>query len=333
MNSFQLEEFWLFALEAALTLFTTMLITVLLPRMYHGGSVRTVWMGTIIICMELFYTVKIIGNNWDNFFFSFRVNKLGWATLAFAIFGIVVGFVTSIWYRSKIKWIYLTLSFAFVYVLGAWVSANIIPILIQAFVYPTETITTIGFIMIYAIIAINGPSMFEDFINVCFKKPNKRKSKAETVLISTFPTIISMAIYGIHTLYLLLLRLLLESPTSQFTQTLLAFIPTVVAVIITYFIEKSKNKSQNKPDPPTKEDPTHTEKTNSPDNNPNDTTSEDEQPSDEQPGDEQPGDGQSRAGEMAGAESNEESQQLQVEVEVHQSDSNSSDQSIIESTV
>ena len=304
-----------------------MLITVLLPKIYHGGSVIKIDLCTYIgltICIELcfFYINTKIRNNWDDFYFSFRV-KLGWATLAFAIFGIVVGIVTSIWYHSKKKWILLALYFALIYVLGAWVSASILPILIQAFVYPTETITMIGFIMIFVIALINGSSMFEDFINVCFKKPNKRKPKAEIVLTITCPGIITMAIYGIFYLYLSLLRLLQESPTSHLTQTLLAFIPTVVAVIITYFIEKNKNKSQNKPDPPTKEDPTHTEEANSPDNNSNDTTSEDEQPGDRQP----------RAGEMAGAESNEESQELQVEVEVHQSDSNSSDQSIMESTV
>ena len=326
MNSFQDEEIALFVIEAVLTLFTTMLITVLLPKMYHGGSVRTVsisiFMGIITIGTELLF-VYILKIYWDN---SFRVHKLGWATLAFAIFGTVVGFVTSIWYRSKIKWMYLAPYFALVYVFGAWVSVNVLPILIQVFVYPTETITIIGFIMIYVATVLL-------YIKVCFKKPivnnaSKKRSKKTRICCKTLaelifnvigillPTAISLILF----LYLLLLRLLQESPTSHLTQTLLAFLPTVVAVIIGYFIEK---KSRNKLDPPTEEDPTHTEDTNSPDNNPNDTTSEDEQPGDEQP----------RTGEMAGAESNEESQELQVEVEVHQSDSNSSDQSIIESTV
>ena len=355
MNFFQHDELWLFIIEALLTLFTTLVITLLLPKVYGGNVTRLsgsafVQLSVVISGELVFAHLRNTTNYLDDFYSSFRIHILGWATLAFAILGIVVGFVTSIWYRSIEDWIILVPYFALVYVLGAWVSASILPILIQAFVYPTETITTIGFTMIFVVTAINGPSMLKALINVCFKKPNnasKKKSKktriccktlAELIFVVGGRIVVPNAIYGILYLYLSLLRLLQESPTSQLTQTLLAFLPTAVAVIITYFTKKNqelKNKSQNKPDPPTEDnrdddesretvDTTHTEKLNSPDNNPsNDTTSEDEQP----------GDGQPRTGEMAVAENNEESQELRVEVEVHQSDSNSLDQSIMESTV
>ena len=240
MNFFQYDELRLFAIEALLTLFTTLIITLLLPKVY-GGNV-THLSCSVFLCLSFVISGELVlshllntRNYWPrDDFFSFRVHKLGWATVAFAILGIVVGVGTSISYCSIADSILVAPYFALVYVLGAWMSANIIPVLIQAFVYPTETITMIGFIMIYAIALINGPSMLKDFIKVCFKKPNKaskRKSCCKNLGLAELlifvvggRIIVPNTIYWIFFLYLSLLHLLLESPTSQLTQTLLAFL-------------------------------------------------------------------------------------------------------------
>ena len=350
------------AIGALLTLLITLLITAFLPMVYRKSKADHLCQATLLLIMfeggEVAFSLLFRSREYfDDYYWTTRV-KLGWATLSLAIYGCIVGTVTSIRFKMCEAFMTAALYFALVYVFGAWVAANSLPVLIQAFIYPAETIITVGFITIYMIFYITGPSILKGLTTLCCNTSKKKTQKtttsrnclALTIITLSGTTVLPVTVQGLLILYLSVLRLFQESPTSQFTQVLLALLPTVIAVTMGYLIKKKlaqNNMNQDLSGSPTKEvnndddnndsiensndhvenndseEPmqTHTEESNS-QNNSNNTTYEIES--------EQHAEGELRRRMTSGTESNGESQNVQVEVEVHQTATNAS---VTESTV
>ena len=137
--------------------------------------------------------------------------------------------------------------------IGVWVVGSFISIFIQAFIYPTEVISMIGFFVICLISIFTGFHILslERFVNIdttAFDLNNQIKHPKFCLFLQAlfigFCThfFIPGLIIAILLLYMSLLQILQESPTSQLTQILLAFLPTIIAILLGYLI---KSKFQN----------------------------------------------------------------------------------------
>ena len=220
-----------------------------------------------------------------------------------------------------------------------------VPILIESFINPTEVISFIGLIVICFAGASTAYTTNNWLIRngtcICTSVPKKNRNSrcdyesldaiAEAIVLFSF----LLATSGCLAFYMLLLRNRLESPTSQLIQTLLAFIPPILAGFGSYFLSKmlaagSKDKSEatdesesdnstNTPTNQTTESDSATEDQQSDTNSSNNQT--DPPQSDSPTGDQQHDGGeqqlQSVASDTQRRESPQESEEIQVTVEVN----------------
>ena len=266
--------------------------------------------------------------------------------MALGILISIIGILTSLssLYTKKRAY-YFFLYYIFIFWPALILAISLLPILIEAFIYPTEVISFISFIVIcYA-----GTSAAYTTINwfirngtcICTSVHKNNRNLRFThdgiacITKGIIILYIHMAMVPCLIFYLSLLRHRLESPTSQLIQTLLAFIPPILAGFGSYFLSKmlaagSKDKSEatdetesddntNTPTNQTTDSDSATEDQQSDTNSSNNQT---DPPQGDPPTDDQQHDGgeqqlQSVAFDTQRQESPQESEEIQVIVEVH----------------
>ena len=139
-------------------------------------------------------------------------------------------------------------------------SVAFLPLLIFTVIYPVEIISTLSFTT--AIIAgISTTKRFLSWLirkNSSYKSGNKsRKAKCYyytycTIAVIFCYVLVPFASYLLLILYLEMLSLLSESPTSQLFKLLLSFVPSVLTTIIGIMLTK-KPQQEKKPNTSTKE--------------------------------------------------------------------------------
>ena len=148
---------------------------------------------------------------------------------------------------SRIVIVVLLINFA-----GVWVVGGFISLFIQAFIYPTEVISVMGFVMIFLISIYVGYQIVERVQKINTTALDLNDQIRNPQCYRFFSTVICFQLFipglnlAILLSYMSLLQIVLESPTSQLTQILLAFLPTIFAAFLGYLIER-KSKLQNMP--------------------------------------------------------------------------------------
>ena len=264
-NSLQLEEYVLFVAIVILGIFLLVLLTAFLPRVHHAYSekYKSSWdsnsvetLISFILIVEIFYHFLF------RFYFSkldLYVNirvKLQYVVISATMFGVIYGFAAGCYYRkcSCRGIIRIVDNFGSIYMLVICFAAYSLPVLIEAFIYPTEVISTIGFIMIAIAIISAGSAHTTLNQNTRFDSNSKSTctmakcwQRLQMVLLcACLYFIIPAAVYVLLLFYLSLLKLLLESPTSQLFQLILTLVPVTVG-ICSLVIEKKlgSQKKQN----------------------------------------------------------------------------------------
>lgn len=257
-TSLQYSEKMLFIIIVSMGIAITLLLTVTLPKMYAYSS-KFDWvsggLGVLLFVIAgtefLLHLHYLLMKDESRLYIAIRV-LLGWINLSLLIGGSLYG-ATASCFIYKCKRIFATMDFfGTAYVIGVCFSAYLLPMLIQAFVYPTEVISTIGF----AVMGITCIPLAHTVLKRSIAKEHKQSAKSKCcyyfktpVMAISVYAIIPFTVYVLLVLYLSLLRLLSESPTTQFTQTLLAFLPSIVTLVISFLVNKklgTKTKGQDK---------------------------------------------------------------------------------------
>lgn len=131
-----------------------------------------------------------------------------------------------------------------------------LPALIEASIYPTEIISTIGFIVIGIAGISAGYSISKWFISRGSKKSTSILKNMRTkccnslqmaIISAGIYIVVPFTIYAFLVLYLILLKLQVETPGSQLFQILIAITSTVSAGLGSYVI-KQKLRPKEKVD-------------------------------------------------------------------------------------
>ena len=274
-HSIQALELMLFATAIFMAILTLLLVILIFPNLKNYDLV-TVWdalglhfLYTIIPILEYTssnYLVSEIEHlSSSNLASEIDVNihsqireKLRYVLLSVTLIGFGFGIL-----RTKRKYCgndfcIRPMFYAFVFFITIMSSVHSIPLVIEAFIYPTEMITTIGFIVIGVASISAAYTILSWLIRDNYftsKSTNKSKRKCcyhlcmATVSFCVY-IIVPCSVYGFLWFYLQLLQLRLESPTSQLIQTMLAFLPTIFVTFGSYLLRKKLGRnSQNEPHP------------------------------------------------------------------------------------
>lgn len=128
------------------------------------------------------------------------------------------------------------------------IATHSFPVLIEAFIYPTEVITTTAFIIIGIASTITRYTLLKWFISKNFDKSTSKKKKnikrkcyyclqMLAIAVCTY-IIVPVSVYLLLLFYSILLKFRSESPSSQLIQILLSFVPPFLAGLGTFMVRK-----------------------------------------------------------------------------------------------
>jgi hypothetical protein len=364
-NSLQPEEVILFIIIIGLGIFLFVLLTLLLTTSYRPLSKMLNYSFAVVITylvVEGSYHFIFRKSYLERALYSNIQLALECATSVVGLFGVMYGLAIAWYYDKHLAW---CLNSCSIYILVICFAAYSLPVLIEAFIYPTEIISTIGFIMI-AIATVSAViTILKRFIkygsnNKATTSHNDTRSGSNNKSTSTMTKIwiclnMGLAIglsglffiwlilscttvWGLFILYLLLLKLLLESPTSQLIQLILTLVPVIVGICslviqIKLRSEKKANQPKENTDSEINSDNSDDERVSEEDDQTQDSTSTREQ--------NQPESGQLRKRVRVATQlretqqtPQESSQEIQVQIEVEpnqddNTDSTTEDESIM----
>ena len=240
-NLLQPEENVLFVAIVIQGIFLFGLLTALLPRAYRAYSENNNLESllAVILLIEMFCHILFRLHFSELDLYSSIRNKLEYIAPLTGVIGAFYGiFVLGCYYRKcSCTGIRQTTDiFCSIYMLVICFAAYSLPVIIEAFIYPSETVSTIGFIMI----AIATISAGHTKLNRYTRSDSKSKSTSKLtkcwyylqmgLLCACLYFIIPAAVYILLIFYLSLLKLLLESPTSQLFQLILTLVPIIVGI-------------------------------------------------------------------------------------------------------
>lgn len=173
---------------------------------------------------------------------------------AIAAFGFIYGLTISIYFsysRRDCSCAEITTKiFIYLYTLliVTFIAMYSFPVLIEAFIYPTEVITTTAFIIIGIASTITAYTLLKWFISKNSDKSTSKKKKStkkeccyclqmSAIAVCTY-IIIPVSAYLLLFFYSTLLKLRSESPSSQLIQILLSFVPPFLAGLGTFMVRK-----------------------------------------------------------------------------------------------
>ena len=242
-NSLQLEEKTLFITIIILGIFLFVLLTLVFPKLYNTYSQMFNWdsgglefLLFIIAIIEVYYHFAFRLHYLERDLYSNIQSKLVHVMIAVTLFGGIYGFIVACYYGKCTTCIRSSENFCSIYIFITCFAAYSLPVLIEAFIYPTEVVSTIGFIMIaIAIISAGHTILKRRTRSGSNSKSISKSTKCQYHLQMGFLCaclyfIIPTAVYVLLVFYLSLLKLLLESPTSQLFQLILTLVPVIVGI-------------------------------------------------------------------------------------------------------
>ena len=246
-------------------IFLFVLLTALLPRAYHAYSEnnKSTWDSNsleflliMILFIEIFCHILFRLHFSELDLYSSIRNKLEYVVPSAGVIGAFYGTLIGCSYQKcSCRGIRQTAdNFCSIYMLVICFAAYSLPVLIEAFIYPTEIVSTIGFIMI----VIATISAGHTILNRYTRSDSKIESTSKLTkywyylhmgLGCAFLYFINpAAVYVLLIFYLSLLKLLLKSPTSQLFQLIVTLVPVIVG-ICSFLIQKKlgNEKKANQP--------------------------------------------------------------------------------------
>ena len=229
-------------------------LTLLLPKLYrtHSKMLKNSWAaGIFYLIFEGIFHYNFRKHYLERDLYSNIQITLECVIIVVGLFGVLYGLAIARYHGKHLGW---CLNFCSLYIFVVFFAAYPLPMLIEAFIYPTEIISAIGFIMI--LIAIFSAICTIQIIR--YTRLIGSNSKSITIL-STWSHLQLLLlviclyhsysiVYALLVLYLSLLKLLLESPISQLFQLILIILPIIVG--IGSFILRNKLGSKMKPKQP-----------------------------------------------------------------------------------
>ena len=260
----------LFVIIVSLAILTLLLLTVMLPKL-HNYYTKFNWdsdglgllLGVITLAEIFFHFVLKFRFSID--LYSNIRDILGYVILSVTLYGGIYGAIAAIashcfYGKCSCEGILKSIeTFASTFIIAMCIVVYLFPVLIEAFIYPAEIISTIGFIVVGFASISTAYTMLKWFIhksgsNKIINKSRNLKEKCcyhlqEAIILICVYVIVPFAVYMLLVFCLSLLRLLLESPTSQLFQILLSIVPPTLAGLGSFMVKK-KLASQDKSDPP-----------------------------------------------------------------------------------
>lgn len=263
MDTLQLSELILFWIILMLVLSTLVVLLIGLPRLlkcslnWESGGLGFELAN--IVHMEIDYSIRLIS--------AFKIalhtqirRAILFSTLGISIVTVIFTIIVGLKVTRSIS---MSMGLAFFSFIICMLTVNLViyslPSIMFTFIYPVEMITTISFI-VAAIVGIGiGKAVLEWFVDKEYTSASGKRSKKEkyyhkmkcVLLFICVYIIIPFAMNGLLILYLSLLNSLAESPVSQLSQLLLAFVPSISATIVGYVLTK-KLGHKEKPAPASK---------------------------------------------------------------------------------
>ena len=239
-----------------------MLLTTLLPKLHHAYSQKFNWdsgglelLLAVMLLIEIFYHI-LFRVYFNRDLYSNIRSKLEYVVISVALFGGMYGFVAACYFgkcscRGTIR---SADHFCSIYMFVICFAAYSLPVLIEAFIYPTEVISTIGFIMIGFATISGAYTILKRYVRSGSNTKSKPKCwyhlQMGAISLCLY-FVVPLAVYMSLVFYLSLLKLLLESPTSQLFQLILTLVPVIVglsSLIIEKKLGSEKKSDQLKED-------------------------------------------------------------------------------------
>jgi hypothetical protein len=263
-NLLQPEEETLFIIIIILGIFLFVLLTLVLPKLYHTYNQMFNWdsggleaLLLFIVFIEVYY--HFLFRHLQRDLYSNIQSKLECVMIAVTLFGGIYGFVVACYYGKCITCICSSKTISLIYIFVTCFAAYLLPVLIEAFIYPTEVVSTVGFVMIAIATISAGHTILKRRTRSGSNSKSTNMTKCWYHLRMGFLCvclyfIIPTAVYILLVFYLSLLKLLLESPTSQLFQLILTLLPIIVG-ICSLIIQKKlgSEKKANQPKENTEE--------------------------------------------------------------------------------
>ena len=228
-------------------------LTLLLPKLYrtHSKMLKISWATRIIyLIIEGIFQYNFRKHYLERDLYSNIQITLVCVIIAVGLFGVLYGLAIARYHGKHLAW---CLNFCSIYIFVVFFAAYSLPMLIEAFIYPTEIISAIGFIMI--LIAISAMCTIQIIRYTRLFGLNSKSitilstwNHLQLLLLAICLYLLYSIVYNLLVLYLSLLKLLLESPTSQLFQLILIILPIIVG--IGSLILKNKLGSKMKPNQP-----------------------------------------------------------------------------------
>ena len=164
-NSLQQEEKLLFIIIIILGIFLFVPLTLVLPKLYNTYNQMFNWYsGGLEVLLSIIVFIEV------QYYFAFPLerdlysniqSKLEFVMIVVILFGGIYGFIVGCYYGRCITCIRSTENFCSIYTFVTCFAAYSLPVLIEAFIYPTEVVSTIGFIMIVIAIISAGHTILK----------------------------------------------------------------------------------------------------------------------------------------------------------------------------
>ena len=239
-------------------IFLFVLLTALLPKLHHTYYSKKFWdsggleaLFAVMLLIEIYYHLLFRIHLKMDLYSNIR-GKLEDIVIAVASFGGLYGFAAGCYYgKCSCKGIVRTTNnFCSIYTFVICFAAYSLPVLIEAFIYPTEVISTIGFIMIGIATISAGYTILKQYnTSDSYSKSTSSMTKywhrlQMWLICFCLYFIVPAAVYVSLVFYLSLLKLLLKSPTSQLFQLILTLVPVMVGICSLAVEKKLGNKNR-----------------------------------------------------------------------------------------
>ena len=322
----------LFIIVVSLATFALLPTVVILPTLQAYYNTRHTWdthclqmLSSTTLLIEAF-AHHLLKNYILIDVYAYIRNIIAYGMIAIGTFGFICGFLRSV-YSCNCSCAEITKVFIFAYTLLAVILIAIysFPILIEAFIYPTEVITTIAFIVIGIASTVTAYTLLKWFISKNFNSKKKKNTKRKccyclqmlAIIVCTY-IVVPVSVYLLLFFYSTLLKFRSESPSSQLIQILLSFVPPFLAGLGTFMVRKRLggqhiirvNKNKDDDNKPKQKD----QSTSTPTNQPSDSADDQEEEQTENEREEAEIQQQRRVS----INSSQEIQATVVEVDVHQ---------------
>ena len=264
VSSYQPLEMLLFIIIVSLAIFALLPTVIILLTLQAYYNTRYTWDTR---CLQMLICTTLVIETAAHFLlkeyimidvYAYIRNIIAYGMIAIGTLGFICGFLRSVYSscdcikKASCDCILLCIEKAFIFgnilLTVILIATHSFPVLIEAFIYPTEVITTTAFIIIGIASTITGYTLLKWFISENFDKSTSKKKKnikgkccyclqMLVIAVCTY-IIVPVSVYLLLLFYSILLKFRSESPSSQLIQILLSFVPPFLAGLGTFMVRK-----------------------------------------------------------------------------------------------